>query len=168
MSFWKTVGGYLRWRDKRTYEVELQKMALGITSETDGENDEHIVMLDFDTKDIVKVTRSVEEVQEFWNLSDAFVYDTKNGFHVLFYFDQVPYERCRMIIDYARGVDPMFKYISRMYHHKTLRVRGKHGKQDIRYHMMIKGKRVPSKKEVDIGELKRTEHLSMLRSEKGE
>jgi hypothetical protein len=124
--------------------------------------DLHIVMLDYDVNDRQIVVESVEELQEFWKLSDAYVFKTKNGYHVFFWFDQCPYERVRMIIDYARSVDPMYKYVSRFYAHKTIRVKGKYEIRDIAFEGVIPGKRDPTDDEWEIGELKRIEHARLI------
>jgi hypothetical protein len=140
-----------------------ESLAIGVNSTVDEGLGLHIAMLDFDGVSKEKVVASVREVQNFWNLSDAYIYRTRHGFHVLFYEDQVPYERLRMIIDYAAGVDPVFKYIGRYHDHKTLRVAGKHGKvQDIVFECIVPGKRVPSEIEAVRGLLKRQEHQALL------
>jgi len=135
---------------------------VGFNSSVNIEDNVHILMLDFDIKDIVKVKESVRECQEFWNLADAYIYETKNGFHVLFYYDHMPFERCKMIIDYAKHVDPMFKYISKFYSHKTLRTAGKHKRNDIKFKLLVPGMREPMQPEWLLGELKRREHGHLL------
>jgi len=137
-----------------------------MNSTVDLTQDLHIVMLDFDIKDVEKVIESVYELQDFYNLSDAFIYSTKNGFHVFFWYDHVPYGRLKQIIEFARYVDPMYKYISRFYDHKTIRASGKYKHRDIRFAMEVGGKREPSTIEKRIGEMKRSEHR-MLSGVKG-
>lgn len=153
---------YLKWLRHKNDEIELQNLAVGFNSSVNIEENMHILMLDYDIKDLSKVKESIRECQEFWDLADAYIYKTKNGFHVLFYYDQMPFERCKMIIDYAKYVDPMFKYISKFYSHKTLRTAGKHAQADIRLLMLVPGLREPRRLEWDLGELKRREHLSLL------
>jgi hypothetical protein len=146
----------------RKQEMLLQSAAIGMNSSVDIARDRHIVMLDYDVKDRDVVVRSIEELQRFWNLSDAYVFSTKNGFHVMLWYDIIPYSRLVMIINYAADVDPMFKQISRFYLHKTLRVEGKHPYRDIKFSGIVRGVRAPTGEEWEIGELKRKEHLMLV------
>jgi hypothetical protein len=159
MGLWSSVR---LWWAARESERKLQHLAIGVNSTVDIENDEHVVMLDFDTADLEKVRRSVKELQEQWNLSSACLYRTKHGYHAIFWYDQVPFERVKMLVNYARYVDPMFKYISRYYDHKTLRVAGKYAKGDVVFDRVVPGKRPPSKQELVRGEMKRKEHAALM------
>jgi len=161
MNIWR---GWRLWKRTREIEIELQSFAIGMNSTVDSDKNLHILMLDFDIEDKEKVRESIQEIQEFWNLADAYVYTTKNGMHVLFYEDIMPYERCKMIIAYAKYVDPLFKYISKYHNHKTLRVAGKHGmQQDIELYSVWPGKRTPTEEEREVGMLKRREHQELLK-----
>jgi len=153
------LSGFRRWIRLNRIDMELRSFAVGMNSTVDFTEDRHIIMLDYDIKDFSRIERSVAELQSFWNLSDADVFASKNGHHVFFWYDIVPYGRLRIIIDFARDVDVMFKYISRFYDHKTIRVSGKYLWSDIKFVKRIPGLRSPSKEEFDIGELKRREHL---------
>lgn len=157
-----SLWGFLKWSKFKKQELELQSTAIGINS-TVGP-DLHVVMLDYDEKDVDKVIESIIELQEFWNLSDASIYQTRNGHHAIFWYDQVPYERLKMIIDFARYVDPMFKYISRFYTHKTLRAKGKYETRDIFFIDVIEGRRTATENEKEIGELKKKEHEALISS----
>ena len=158
--------GWLRWRRKRKKEQQLQAMAIGVNSSVDLTQDLHIVMLDFDMIGREKVVESVREVQEFWKLSDVTLYRTRHGYHAIAWFDHVPYERVRQIIDFTRYVDPMFKYIGRYYDHKTLRAAGKHEERDIVIDSVLPGVRVPTPEEVERGSMKRKEHEALLKSDR--
>lgn len=153
---------YLKWLQHRNDEKTLQDLAIGFNSSVNIEENMHILMLDYDIKDIRKVKESIRECQEFWDLADCYIYETKNGFHALFYYDHMPFERCKMIIDYAKYVDPMFKYISKFYSHKTLRTAGKHKEADIHLRLLVPGMREPEELEWTLGELKRKEHKALL------
>lgn len=157
------LSGFRRWKRLRTQEQLLQSYAVGINSTVDVRNDLHIVLLDYDVTDVERVICSVRELQEFWNLADAQLFKTRNGYHAIFWYDQVPYERLKMIVDYARDVDPMFKYLSRFYQHKTLRVAGKYKELDVQFERTLTGKRKPSALELQRGALKMREH-QVLRS----
>lgn len=159
MGFWRTLKKV--WQH-RSDEVALQWLAVGINSSTDITQDCHIVMLDYDIKELDRVVASIEELQGFWNLADAHVFRTMKGFHVFFWYDQVPYGRLRQIVDYARDVDPLYKLISRYYDHKTVRVSGKYSVRDIAFVGIVPGPREASDKEKEVGELKRREHLMLL------
>lgn len=156
-----SIKGFWEWKKLKQVEIDLASMAVGMNSSVDIPSDLHIVMLDYDIKDISKVKDSVMELQDFWNLSDAEIFKTKNGFHVFFWFDQIPYGRLKMIIEFARYVDPMYKYISRFYDHKTMRASGKYKEKDIEYVDVVKGKRVILSSEREIGDMKRQEHKSL-------
>jgi hypothetical protein len=159
VDWWKGVR--LWWRS-REVEQRLQRLAIGVNSTVDVAEDAHVIMLDFDTKDVGKVRESVRELQVHWQLADAYLYRTKHGYHAIFWFDHVPFERAKMIINYARYVDPMFKYISRYYDHKTLRVAGKHAQGDVVFDRIVPGRRLPSRQELLRGELKRKEHKALI------
>jgi hypothetical protein len=135
----------------------LKEFAIGMNSDVDIKKDLHILFLDFDDVSIGEVEESISEIQEFWNLSDCFIYRTKNGFHAFFYYDIMPYSRVKMIMDYAKYVDPMFKYISKYYDYKTIRVAGKYKIKDISFVKVLHGKRIPNLRESEIGNLKRKE-----------
>lgn len=147
---------------KYSHDAELHGFAIGINSFVNREKDLHILMLDYDMKDFAKVESSIKELMNFWQLSDAYVYSTHNGYHVFFYFDIMPYARCRMVINYAKYVDPMYKHISRFYDHKTIRVAGKYKNRDIRFLKVIKGPRSPDNDELEFGEMKLKEHTQLL------
>ena len=155
--------GFLKWMTERKHELEISNLAIGMNSTVDVTEDLHIVMLDYDIKSVEKVIESVWELQEFWNLSDAEIFRTKNGHHVFFWFDHVPYERLRMIVNFAKYVDPMFKYISRYYNHKTIRVSGKYANRDIWFVQKVEGVRPPVDHEFQIGRMKKAEHAQFVR-----
>lgn len=149
---------YTEWLKKDKSEVPF---AIGMNSSVDIEADEHIIVLDFDTSDYTDVKTSVRECQEFWKLADAHIYATRNGYHAIFFEDQVPFSRVKMIVEYARHVDPMFKYASRFHDHKTLRTAGKHRVSDVEFQCVLPGCRVPSPLEIERGALKRKEHAAL-------
>jgi hypothetical protein len=150
--------GFRQWLRMRSQEMELRSFAVGMNSTVDATCDKHIICMDFDVDDISVVERSVRECQEFWCLGPAFLYATTHGFHAILFFDIVPYSRARLIIEYARDVDDLFRYISRYYSHKTIRVAGKYKGRDIRFVKMVPGCRYPSVEEREIGMLKYREH----------
>jgi hypothetical protein len=154
VSFWN---GFKQWAKFEKQEMEIRNLAVGINSTVDLTKDLHIIMLDYDIKDKALVVESVMELQDFWHLSDAWIYSTKNGYHVYFFHDIVPYGRLKLIIEYARYVDPMYKYISRYYDHKTIRAAGKYKEQDIIFIERLKGVRVPTAIERELGDMKMNE-----------
>lgn len=165
MGIWK------RWQESRKLnklEIDLRSFAVGMNSSVDIPNDLHIIFADYDIDDIRKVRESVLELQQFWNLADAHIFKTKHGFHVFFWNDIMPYGRVKMIIEYAKFVDPMFKLISRYYNHKTIRTCGKYDEKDIKFVEIMKGLRVPSKFEREIGEMKMREHSILRGAEDGQ
>lgn len=159
-----SIKGFKQWLKMSKQEMQLRSMAIGMNSTVDITRDLHIIMLDYDIDDIDKVEESVKELQEFWHLGDAEIFRTRNGHHVYFWWSFAPYSRVRLIIDYAKYVDPLYKYISRYYDHKTLRVVGKYKERDICFVETIKGKKRPTFEEKDLGDMKREEHNIMLRT----
>jgi hypothetical protein len=155
----------IKWERKRKDEILLRGLAVGITSTVDYAEDKHIILLDYDVRDFQRVKRSVEECQKFWGLSDFFIFKTMNGYHAIAFYDIVPYGRLKLIIDYARDVDHMFKMITRFYSHKTLRAVGKYKTRDIEFYTLLQGVRDPTEEEFEIGELKRAEHMSLIGAE---
>ena len=132
-------------------------MAIGMNSEVDIKKDIHILFLDFDKATLEEVEESVIEAQKFWDLSDCFIYSTRNGFHAYFFYDHMPYSRVLLILNYCKYVDDQFRFISRYYDYKTIRQSGKYKQLDIKFVKMIPGSRVPSLREVELGDLKRRE-----------
>lgn len=153
-----SVKGFKQWLQMKDQEIQIQNLAIGMNSTIDITQDIHIIMLDYDIKDISKVIESVHELQSFWNLSDADIFRTKNGHHAIFWYDQIPYGRLKQIIEFAKYVDQMYKYISKYYLHKTIRVSGKYTYKDIVFVKKIVGKRVPSEEQITLGDMKRKEH----------
>jgi hypothetical protein len=141
----------------RRDDMQLRDFAIGMNSEVNIKKDLHILFLDFDQAELQEVEESVRECQAFWHLSDCFIYKTRNGYHAYFFYDIMPYPRVVMIVNYARYVDDMFRYISRYYDYKTIRQAGKYKDRDIHYVQMITGPRSPTEYELEIGDLKRKE-----------
>jgi hypothetical protein len=141
----------------RKKDMYLREFAVGMNSDVDMSKDLHILFLDYDKVSLAEVEESVIECQQFWSLSDCFIYKTRNGFHAYFYYDIMPYSRIKLIIEYAKYVDDMFKYISKYYTYKTIRVAGKYKERDISFVKVILGKRIPTAKELELGDMKRKE-----------
>jgi hypothetical protein len=55
----------------------------------------------------------------------------------------------------------LYRYISRFYSHKTLRVAGKYKERDIVFLKVMPGCRLPTRKEREMGMLKYKEHCAM-------
>ncbi len=141
----------------RREDRELRDFAIGMSSEVNIKKDLHMLFLDFDQAELEDVEESVKECQKFWNLSDCFIYKTRNGYHAYFFYDIMPYPRVVMILNYAKYVDDMFRFISRYYDYKTIRQSGKYKTPDIKFVKVLKGPRDPTAWELEIGELKRKE-----------
>lgn len=153
-------------------DVGLRDFAIGMSSEVNIKKDLHILFLDFDQVELQDVEESVRECQRFWDLSDCFIYKTKNGYHAYFFYDIMPYSRVVMILNYAKYVDDMFRFISRYYDYKTIRQSGKYKERDIRFVKVLSGLRIPTEWELEVGNLKRKERSyladmgDMLRKDK--
>jgi hypothetical protein len=148
----------------RRKEMEIRSLAVGMNSTVDITRDLHIVMMDYDIAEKAKVIESVRELQKFWRLSDCELFRTKHGYHAFFWYDHVPYGRLKMIIEFARYVDPLYKAISALYDHKTIRVAGKYPERDIVASGFIIGSRRPSVEEKELGDMKRMEHTQLSSS----
>jgi hypothetical protein len=138
-------------------DMGLREFAIGMSSEIDIDRDLHILIMDYDEADENEVTESVKECQKFWNLSDCFIYKTRNGYHAYFFYDHMPYTRVRQIIDFAKYVDDKYRFISRYYDYKTIRVAGKYKERDISFVKCVSGARQPTENELMRGDLKRKE-----------
>lgn len=159
-----SIKGFKQWLKMSKQEMQLRSFAVGMNSTVDFTKDLHILFLDYDIDNLVHVEESVKELQAFWRLGDAEIFRTKHGHHVFFWFDIMPYSRVRQIIEYARYVDPLYRYISRFYDHKTIRVAGKYKERDIVFVKRLKGKKRLFGWERDLGEMKREEHKIMLKT----
>jgi hypothetical protein len=166
MGLWKTLKRLNYYFKKRDLDEQLRNFAIGLSSEVDIRKDLHILFMDFDNVDLGDVEQSVGECQQFFNLSDCFIYKTKNGYHAYFFYDIMPYSRVLMILNYAKFVDPMFRFISKNYDYKTIRAAGKYKERDIFFAKVVKGLRAPNTYELEIGDLKRRER-NMIVSMKG-
>lgn len=59
----------------------------------------YIVMLDYDHTTESEVINDIYKLQEIYKLSSASMYQTNNGFHVIFFYDQISsWKRCMEII----------------------------------------------------------------------
>jgi len=167
--FWSRLKGIWNYFGRK--DQRLQEFAIGMSSEVDFKQDLHILILDYDEVSLEKVEESVRELQSFWNLSDAFIYKTRRGYHCYFYYDIMPYSRVVMILNYAKFVDDQFRYISKFYNRKTIRVCGKYKERDIFFEKKLSGLRKPSVLDAELGDMKRKEreilsgHRTMFKKE---
>lgn len=170
MGLWKHLKAIVRYLKREEYD--LRQFAIGMSSEVDIKKDLHLLFLDYDGCDLEQVEDSIKECQNFWNLSDCFIYKTHNGYHAYFFYDIMPYSRVLMILNYAKYVDDKFRFISRYYDYKTIRQAGKYKERDIYYVKMLSGSRQPTLWELEVGDLKRRERKylagmsNMLREDK--
>jgi hypothetical protein len=135
-----------------------------MNSEVNIAKDLHILFFDYDNVSLEDVEESIRECQSFWNLSDSFIYKTRNGYHAYFFYDIMPYSRFLMIINYAKYIDDMFRFIGKYYDYKTIRQAGKYKERDISFVKTLEGGRRPSEYELEVGNLKRLEryHISNI------
>ena len=168
-KLWNRVKGIWQYFGRK--DKELRDFAIGMSSEVDIKKDLHILFLDYDKVSLESVEESVCELQKFWNLSDCFIYKTRNGYHAYFYYDIMPYSRVVMILNYAKYIDDQFRYISRYYDYKTIRVAGKYKERDIFFEKKLSGLRKPSVLDAELGDMKRKEreilsgHRTMFKKE---
>lgn len=160
--FAKAKKRFARWLIKKLYREEhfLREFAIGMNSFIDKEKDVHIVMLDYDTDSLDFVISDVRELITFFCLSSAEIFRTTKGFHCFFWYDHVPYSRLRMIIDFSR-CDGQYKYISRYYNYKTIRASGKYSQLDTSFVVTLRGSRVPTAEQSELGLLKRREYFAL-------
>jgi uncharacterized protein (UPF0332 family) len=77
-------------------DMALREFAIGMNSEVSIKKDLHILFFDYDEVTQEEAEESIRECQIFWNLSDCFIYKTRNGYHAYFYYDIMP---CRRMWD---------------------------------------------------------------------
>ena len=164
--FRKLIRKLLRLLTKK--EIKDRQYAIGMNSTISKGKDRHMLFLDYDKEmNFNEVLNDCNELCSFFNLSDFEVYSTGGGGHHTFwwYENNLPYSRIKLIIDYSR-CDYMYKYISRYYDHKTIRVSGKYRNKygDLKYIGRFSGKRTPTKEERELGELKKKEY-TLLKSQ---
>ena len=142
----------------------VEKYCIGINSYIDDIKDQHIIMIDYDDLSKEETIKDIRRLQQIWKLGKADIFSTNNGYHVFFFWDFVPYSFLKLIIETSRA-DKMYKYISRFYNYKTIRVSGKYKELDIKFVKRIKPRRVEfiTDKDWKLGQLKRTEYLNLRR-----
>ena len=143
-----------------TSEQDMRDFAVGFNSFINKEQDLHIIMLDYDIKDLNFVKADASEITEHFKLSDFEIYKTQNGYHCFWFYDFYPYSKLRLLIEFSR-CDNQFKYISRFYDHKTIRVAGKYKNLDIKFIGKFAGIRKATPYQMEIGNLKREEYVRL-------
>jgi hypothetical protein len=153
----KQIIKYIR---KEKEHNKIETFCIGINSTINTEKSRHCLLLDYDIKDLPFIIKDIKQLISHFNLANIDIWETKNGYHAMGWYEDMPYSRLRQIIDYS-SCDTMFKYIGRFYDKKTLRCSGKHKSFDIKYVKTILGKRIPTTEELEIGNLKKQEYLAL-------
>lgn len=110
-------------------------IALGISSRVTADG-LHIPMIDYDEKNYVKVYFDCIKLIKVFKLSDCFVYKTKNGYHAIFYYDLMSWDKAYKII-LRSNCDWMFKSLTGKFKKAVLRVGGKYTEPDIQPYSII-------------------------------
>ena len=77
----------------------------------------YCVFLDYDYTEKHTVYEDITGLQEHFNLGNAYVFSTKNGFHAIF-IDLLTYEELKQVMN-ASSCDPHYKYVSRRNNNRT-------------------------------------------------
>lgn len=121
MSCHYNYGPVLNWRDQ----------CVGITSMLP--SGEHMPMFDYDGKNIRnKIREDVEKLQKKFNLGDAWVYQTKRGYHVYFFTDGVHFNYYLNMLEHVECCKG-FKQAAVRSQSGTLRVSAKYTEFDIEF-----------------------------------
>lgn len=105
---------------------------------------EFFLTVDYDTADFDAVEEDIRALQTGFNLSAAWVFKTKSGYHAYFFEDNgLSSERVGEILRASRAVDPRFRESWEHFFSKgegvTLRISGKYEKRDVHFHRKIEG-----------------------------
>lgn len=97
----------------------------------------HMPMFDYDGKNIrTRIREDVENLQEKWNLGDAWVYQTRRGYHVYFFTDTVDAKTYGEMLNGARCCKG-FKAAAQRSNGSVLRVSAKYTEFDIEFLYML-------------------------------
>lgn len=104
----------------------------------------HMPMFDYDGKNVkTQLKRDVKLLQERYALGDAWVYNTKRGFHVYFFTDLVPWKEYWAMLCETKCCKG-FRAAVKRHNYGTLRVSAKYTKFDIGLEYILRSqKRYP-------------------------
>ena len=72
----------------------------------------YLVMLDYDDISETELLKDIKKLQSRYRLSEASMYTTRHGYHVIFFYDHIPsWKQCmKIILDSC--CDPKFKEVA--------------------------------------------------------
>lgn len=119
-------------------------------------NNEYFLVFDYDNVDKLSVVKEIEKLQKQFNLSDAQIFKTNNGFHVYYFYDNsLSAEQIKKIFSASEFVDhhfvSNFETLSKEWLGVVIRTGGKYENNDIIPADNISG-REPTLIEKSVGE----------------
>jgi len=108
--------------------------------------DMHMPMFDYDGRNVkTRLKKDVKKFQQAYGLGDAWVYNTRRGFHVYFFTDAVPWDEYRVMLEESAGCKG-FQVAANRHTYGTLRVSAKYTKFDISLEYVLRSqKRYPKR-----------------------
>lgn len=92
----------------------------------------YYLVLDYDNQDKLTVVTEIQHLQKKFNLAEAQIVKTNNGFHVYYFYDnELSYERVLEILSESKAVDPIFVENFKNSKYVITRVSGKYSQRDI-------------------------------------
>jgi len=125
-------------------------VAYGLSSLIDKKNKLHSIFLDYDIKNFSIVLKDVVKLQNKFNLSDAFIFKTKKGYHAIFFYDVVDFKTLEKVIRSSK-VEWRYKSFVSQYKRVFLRVGGKYKNKDIEFVGVVFSERRPTYDELLYG-----------------
>jgi hypothetical protein len=100
----------------------------------------HMPIFDYDGKNVkTQIRKDVKMLQDQWKLGDAWIYETRRGFHVYFFTDMVPWRQYHEMLENThccRG----FKRAAMARSYAVLRVSAKYTEFDINFLYVLSAK----------------------------
>lgn len=142
---------YLRFGQKFGLFRKNPALAMGYSSVVNKKNNTHIPILDYDSLPEKAVVADIKKLRRLYDLSVAFVYKTRNGHHVLFYYDASDWSVVKKVLFSAR-VDWRQKVMADQYGRTFIRTSGKYKESDIKFRGIVISNKAPSPMQVMLGE----------------
>lgn len=122
-------------------------LAIGVTNKV--WDNQYYLVLDYDWIPLETVEQEIIELQKSFSLSDASLYNTKNGVHVYFFNDnELKWKEIDLILKATKHLDPKFIESWEWFYKKregvTLRTSGKYEWNDVFFLKNIPGQRLPT------------------------
>ncbi len=138
-------------REDQTKKEDERAWTGGPFTKIVGANGLHPIFLDYDWADYNKTMANVRLLQARWRLGNAYVYASVNtSFHVMCYYDWVPYKQFVKILESDPRQDPGYTAIVKKQRGGVLRTCAKPGKQIPKYVCTLKSPYQKEKTQVEL------------------